>query len=225
MRIGAVAAITGGTLIVGGNIVHPRESGQLDDAETLLEVVAGSGVWVADHVLIMVAITLLLGAFYGLTHSITAEPGTTWARLGWGVAIVGVGLGVAFMATEAVALPEVASTWAASSGTEKDLALATGTTIFQLSLTLSAGAALFLFGIGPVLYGVALLGSCSYPSWLGWVGVIFGSLGTIAGIVQLLAGVTTLTGLVLVPISIVATTLWIIYLGVLMWRRSAVGQR
>lgn len=55
--------------------------------------------------------------------------------------------------------------------------------------------------------------------------MIFGSLGTIAGIVQLLAGVTTLTGLVLVPISIVATTLWIIYLGVLMWRRSAVGQR
>jgi len=113
---------------------------------------------------------LLLGAFYGLTHAINAEPGTNWARLGWGVVIIGVGLGVCFMATEIVAVPQAASIWAASTGEEKDLALATGSAIVQLSLTLSTAAALFLFGIGPVLYGVALVASHSYPSWVGWAG-------------------------------------------------------
>ena len=38
--------------------------------------------------------------------------------------------------------------------------------------------------------------------------------------IQLFTGVTTLTGLVLLPIGIVVVTLWIIYLGVLMWRKS-----
>ena len=71
-----------------------------------------------------------------------------------------------------------------------------------------------------MLYGVALLGSRNFPSWVGWVGVVFGTIGCGAGVVQLVLGVTTLTGLVLVPISIVAVTLWIICVGVLMWRRS-----
>ena len=220
LRIGAVAAIFGGIVLVVGNIFHPREPGQLDNARNLLQVVAGSDIWVADHVLILIGIALFLGAFYGLTHSITSKSGTAWARLAWAVAIIGVGLGLAFMLTEVVALPSLADTWANSSGVEKDLALAAGSAIFQLSLTLSAGAPLFLFGIVPALYGVAMLGSDDYAPWLGWVGVIFGSVSTVASVIQLFTGVTTLTGLVLVPIGIFVITLWTIYLGVLMWRKS-----
>jgi len=220
LRIGAVAAVFGGTMLVVGNIIHPREPGQLNDAETLLTVVAGSPIWVADHVVIMIALALLLGAFYGLTHSITGESGTAWARLAWGVSLIGVGLGVAFMLTEIVAMPALANAWANNSGAEKELVLAAGSAIFQLSLALSAGAALFLFGAAPLLYGVAMLRSDDYASWLGSVGVIFGSVSTVASVIQLFTGVTTLTGLVLVPIGIVVVTLWIIYLSVVMWRRS-----
>lgn len=221
LRIGGVAAIVGGVLVLFGNIIHPRESGQLDDAETLLGVIAGSEIWVADHLMIMIAITLLLGAFYGVTHSIKGETAAVWARLAWGMSIMGVGLGVAFMLTEAVAMAGLAATWADSSGNDRDVALAAGNALFQLSLALSAGAALFLFGATPILVGKAMLGSNEYPSWLGWVGVIAGLIGVAANMVQVLTGVTTQTGLVLVPIAIVTVTLWILYLGVLMWRRSA----
>lgn len=221
LRIGGMAAIVGGILVLVGNIVHPRELGQLDEASALLEVIAGSEIWVADHLVIMIAITLLLGAFYGVTHSITRGSGVVWAQLAWGTSIVGVGLGVAFMLTEAVAMAGLAETWVASSGNEKDLALAAGNALFQLSLALSAGAPLFLFGATPVLVGLAMLGSSEYPSWLGWVGVILGFIALAWGLVQVLTGVTTQTGLVLVPIGIVTVTLWILYLGILMWRRSA----
>lgn len=220
LRIGAVSGILGGILLLVGNIVHPRESGQLDDAESLLDVVSRSNIWVVDHVVIMIALALLLGAFYGLTHSIVGEPGAVWARLAWGVAIIGVGLGVAFMLTEVVAMSELADDWANNSGAQKDLALAAGSAIFQLSLTLSVGAVVFLFGATPVLYGVGMLASNQYPSWLGWVGVFFGALAMVSGVVQLFTGVTTGTGLVLTPIGIVMVTLWIIYLGVRMWRKS-----
>lgn len=221
LRIGAVGAIFGGIMLVVGNILHPREPGQLDNAERLLQVVAGSDFWVPVHMSLLIALALFLGAFYGLTHSITGRWGRAWAGLTWGTAIIGVGLGLTFMLTEVVALPALADTWANSSGVEKDLALAAGSVIFQLSLTLAAGAPLFLFGTAPLLYGVAILGSDDYARWLGWVGVIFGSVITLASVIQLFSGVTTLTGLVVVPIGIFVVTLWVIYLGVLMWMKSA----
>ena len=222
LRIGAVAAMGGGVLIVVGNILHPRESGQLDSAETLLEVVAGSAIWGADHVVIATGIALLLGAFYGLTQSIRG-PGVAWARLGWGVGIIGVTLGLLFMLTEVVAMSALADEWASSSGAKREQALAAGSAIFQMSLTLAAAASLVLFGVTPMLYGAAVLASDEYASWLGWVGLIGGALTSGASFVQLFTGITTLTGLILVPLGIVVVTLWIILLGVQMWRKSVAG--
>ena len=216
-----MAAIGGGAIALVGNILHPRESGQLDDAESLLDVASRSSVWVADHFVILSGLLLLLGAFHGLTRSITGEPGRTWARFAWGVAIIGVVFGLALMLTEAVAMAKLADTWAGSSGAEKDLALAAGSAVFELSLTLFAGGMLFFFGATPVLYGVAMLGSDDYPSPLGWAGVVFGSASVVAGAIQVFTGFTTTFFIVLFPIVSVAITLWIIYTGVVMWRKSA----
>jgi threonine/homoserine/homoserine lactone efflux protein len=54
--------------------------------------------------------------------------------------------------------------------------------------------------------------------------MILGGIGVVANIGQVLTGVTTQSGLVLVPIGIVGVTVWMIYLGVVMWRRS-IGSR
>lgn len=175
--------------------------------------------------MILVGLVLLLGGFFGLTHSITGDAATTWARLGWGIAIMGSGLGVAFMLTEAVAMAGLVESWVNSSGPQKDLALAAGSAIFQLSLSLSVGAPLLFFGGAPMLCGVAILKSSDYPNWLGTVGVGFGSVTALASLIQLFTGVTAVTGLVLVPIGIVGVTLWIIYLGRLMWKLSAAVPR
>jgi hypothetical protein len=222
LRIGGGTAMVGAVMVVAGNAIHPRESGQLDNAEALLSVVAGSSIWAVNHLILMVAIVLLLAAYYGLTHSITKEPGSAWARLGWGVAIVGAAIGVLFMLTEAVALRGIADTWAASSGVQRELALAAGDALFHLSLTLSTGAALFFFGICPILVGKAILGSTEYPAWLGRLGMVLGMLGVAVNGFQILSGVTSASGLILVPVSIIGITLWLGYSGVLMLRRSAV---
>jgi hypothetical protein len=224
LRIGSVTAVLGGIFTLAGNIIHPRAEGQLEDPETLLQIVAGSDIWVADHVIIAIGVTLLLGAFYGVTHSISDDSATAWAGLAWGVAIVGVGLGALLMLTEAVAVAGIAETWATSSGTEADLALAAGSALFHFSLALAAAAPLFLFGIAPMLTGRAILSSHEYPSWVGVAGMILGGIGVVANIGQVLTGVTTQSGLVLVPIGIVGVTVWMIYLGVVMWRRS-IGSR
>ena len=220
LRLGGRSAVSGGLFILIGNIVHPREAGQLDNAGALLEVAAGSRLWVADHLVIMAGITVLLGAFFGVTHSISGEPGTMWARLAWGISIIGVGFGVSFMLTEAIAVASLSEAWASGSGVERDASLVAGTAMLELSLTLSTGAALFLFGATPVLVGRAILGSDNYPSTIGWAGVIVGAIGVAANLIQAVTGGSTQTGLVLVPVAIVFATIWIIYLGLVMWRRS-----
>ncbi|HEX5671897.1 MAG TPA: hypothetical protein VFY46_04155 [Acidimicrobiia bacterium] len=221
MRIGGGTALVGGVMVLAGNAIHPRESGQLDNAEALLSVAANSPIWAVNHLILMVAIVLLLAAYYGLTHSITKEPGSAWARLGWGIAIVGAGIGVLFMLTEAVAVRGIADTWATSSGAQQGLALAAGDALFHLSLTLSTGGALFFFGICPIVVGKAVLGTTEYPDGLGWLGMVLGMLGVAVNGFQIVTGVTTSSGLIIVPVSIIGVTLWLGYSGVLMLRRSA----
>lgn len=220
LRIGGVGALGGGILVLVGNILHPREAGQLEDVETFLDVAAGSEIWVIDHFVILIAVSLLVAAFFGLGRSFTSEAAHVWARFAWTVSIVGVVFALALMVTEATAVAVVADQWATAAGTEQDMALAAGSVLFELSLVFSVGAMLFLFGATPMLFGVAMLTSDDYPSWIGWAGMIFGSVALAAGTIQILTQQTTLTQFVLFPVAAIGITLWIIYLGVLLWRKS-----
>ena len=91
LRLGGATAFGGGMLTFVGNIFHPREPGQLDSAANLFGVVIHNPMWAADHFVIAIGLALLLHGFYGLTQSIRGEPGATWARFAWHMAIVGVG--------------------------------------------------------------------------------------------------------------------------------------
>ena len=221
LRTGAVAAIGGGFLALAGNILHPREPGQLDNAASLFTVVAHTRLWVADHFLLALALVLLLHGFSALTRSITGERGTAWAGFAWNIAVTGIVFGLALMLTEATAVPALVDRWLNSSGPERDLALAAGSAIFELSLTFSIGGMVFLFGLATVLYGVAILASHSYQAWLGWIAAAFGSVNVAGATIQLLTGDPAPAFFVLFPVSAVVITLWMIYLGVLMWRRAA----
>jgi hypothetical protein len=221
LQLGGATAFGGGILTFVGNIFHPREPGQLDSAENLFAVVIRDEMWTADHFVIAIGLALLLHGFYGLTQSIRSEPGATWARFAWQMAIVGVVFGLALMLTEAVAMSSIARAWASRSGDEKDLLLAAGTAVFELSLTFSVGGMLFLFGAAPVLYGVAMLRSTEHRGWIAWIGVLFGLVGLAAAGIQVMSGASWLAFYVLFPIASIGITLWITYLGFRMWRISS----
>ena len=219
LRLGGATAFAGGVLTFVGNIFHPREPGQLDSAANLFDVVVRNHMWAADHIAITIGLALLLHGFYGVTQSIRNYPGAAWAHFAWHMAVIGVLLGLALMLTEAVAVTSLAHAWKGSLGGEKDLLLAAGNAVFELSLTFSVGGMLFLFGAAPVLYGVAMLtSSTEYGAWTGWIGVLFGLIGLTAALIQVMTGESWLTFYVLFPIASIAVTLWITYLGYRMWR-------
>lgn len=200
-------------MLLAGNVLHPREPGQLDNVVNFLDAVATSGMWVVVHTVLLIGITLLLCAYLGAASSLSEDQDSFWPQLGSGLAVVGGGLGVLFMLTEATAVQAIAADWAATSGDARQFAVAAATPLFHLSLTLSTAAAIFLFGLAPLAIGQALRTSGTYPAWLGRAGILVGLISVGANLFQVFSSMTTTSALILVPIGIAGATVWLISLG------------
>jgi hypothetical protein len=76
-------------------------------------------------------------------------------------------------------------------------------------------------GVPFVLFGLAVARAGTYPRWLGWVAFFAGIGSILAGIIQALTGKPTVASLILTIIGPTVITLWMLVIGVLLWRRSA----
>jgi hypothetical protein len=61
-----------------------------------------------------------------------------------------------------------------------------------------------------------------YPPWLGWVGVAGSIASFLGGVLQFLGVVSGSERLVIVPAQVVS--LWMVAMGVLMWRRAGAAR-
>ncbi len=73
-----------------------------------------------------------------------------------------------------------------------------------------------------MLYGLAVALSHTYPKWLGWLAVIAGVAVSAAGITTAYTGFSGLAMNINMPASSVVLV-WVIIVGLLMWRRGAVS--
>ena len=100
--------MVGAILAVIMLILHPRvaelDYGDFGYSEAFLQNIADSPEWVGVHIGILLTALLLTGALLGLSRSITQEPGTSWAQLGYLSALLGTGIIVANMAVDGLAL-------------------------------------------------------------------------------------------------------------------------
>ena len=91
-RIGSISAIVGAVIFMAGNMLHARSS-DIEITAEQVKAVAGSDIWVTDHLLFVLGALLMVGGLVALQRSITSEPGASWARFGYLGAIVSSGLG------------------------------------------------------------------------------------------------------------------------------------
>jgi hypothetical protein len=101
---------------------------------------------------------------------------------------------------------------------QASLLLAGDTLLWILGGTWAGVLSLF-HGVPFVLFGLAVVLDRSYPTWLGWFGFV-GGLGS------LICGVTTFLGVGLGPerlfiVFALVVSLWMVAMGILMWRRAA----
>ena len=217
LRIGSVAAIGGAVLAVIANILHPRGA-DIDDTRAHLQEIADSGIFLGAHIGLLVAFLLVVGGLAALYRSITAEWGAALARLGFANALVSAALIAVVVGIDGIALKEVANAWASS----QDPALFQASFVLeQVAFGIFSMLIFVFFGVTFILYGLAVALSDVYPRWLGWAALVVGIAAALIGLVQAYNGPSDLLTNVLFPIASILLTVWVLVIGVLMWRKAS----
>ena len=219
LRVGAVSAIVGAVLAFIGNAIHPRFSNPAD-TEAILRRIVGSTMWVGIHVGLLLAALLIIGGLVALYHSITAEPGATWARLGYAGALVSGGIFAALSGIDGYARKVTAEAWAIAPVAEKAAAFRLSDALEQVNFGFFSVFIFVFFGATFILYGLAVALSNEYPQWLGWAAVVGGIGSALVGLVQLYNGPSFLVTNVLFTIFSILLTVWVFVMGILMWRKA-----
>lgn len=209
-RVGAWGAIIGGILAILVNVFRQgRSSDAVSHLRSTVDMAATSGRWELTMVGIIVASLLLLLAFFALTQSVDDSRASAWGRLAWVTALVGTTIGIAYHAIY--------------TGLQRGAEVMRAEALDSVALVgdgLYSAWAITLFGATALFYGLAMATSSRYPTWLGWVTVAGGVAGLVTGFMHAFAGVTS-TSRLLFAISAGVFSLVVLYVGVLLLRRSS----
>ncbi len=219
MRIGSAAAILGALLAGAGNLLHPATP--RDDEVGVAQVIADSEHWTLVHVIIVFGVVLMLGGLLGVRQSVAGRGSIdALTRLGMYAATIGTTVGLTLVVLDGVAAKQLADRWVDASEMSKPIALGLVSVNETINFALAGLLNLSFAGITFVLFGLAVARSDTYARWLGWVafGAGIGSIG--ASLVQAFTGEPTVTSLILTIIGPTVIAVWLLVMGVLLWRRS-----
>jgi hypothetical protein len=221
LRLGSMLLIVGAVGAIVVNVMHPRASDY--DALALVQIVArtDSGLWIADHLGIFVAVLFVVGGQLAFSRSFTGERAAAFGRLGAGSALLGAMSWTVFVAVDGLAQKRLADTWAAAQAADKAGALGAVLAVVALSGALLIMASIVTFGITSLLLGLAIASEETYPRWLGWTGIVLGAAAVLIGFVQAYQEPSVLVSVVLPASVSLGGTIWVLALGVLLWRRTA----
>lgn len=224
-RVGSGAAILGAVSAGVGNLLHPITP--RDDPSGVARVIADSELWTPIHLVIVVGIILLLVGLFAIRHSLPGNGATdTLTRLGMYAATIGATVGLITLVLDGVAAKQLADQWAAAPEPAKATALAVVSANETVNFALAGLFNLSFAGIPFILFGLAVTraGARLYPRWLGWVACYAGIGSVLAGLLQALTGKPTVASLILTIIGPTVITLWMLLIGILLWRQAKVAQ-
>jgi hypothetical protein len=211
-----VSALVGTLGYIVAFVLH----GDLPDqtTESLLTFIADRA-WALHHLLIVFCFLLWLAALSGLSYSFTGGTAWVFGRLGQTTAVLGVAVLLWHYNIDGPALERVADAWVEAEGREKSVLLERGTILTEATSGMFPLYVALLLGLTFVLFGIAVVSSDEYPSWLGWIGAAAGALAFVVGS-------TNFAGFDILPMNLFVLTVflldfWMIAVGRLMWHRGA----
>ena len=216
-KIGALCAIAGCVLLFIGTFLHPLGADPNDAVAAFTEY-AADHLWVASHLIQLAGVTLMATALLFLTQQLEERRGKGWARIAAGGAIASLAVAAALQAVDGIALKVMVDAWAAALPEQKNGAFQAAFAVRQIEIGLASMLSLVL-GLTASVYGVALLADRTYPKWLAGLAVAGGVPTMTAGIVIAYTGFSGLAMTINMPASVILL-LWILSLGILMWRRG-----
>ena len=217
-RVGATCAVVGSALLFVGTYLHPLEADPNEAVAAFTEY-AADHLWVASHLTQLAGVALIVTALLFLAHQLELASGTGWARIAAGGAIASLSVAIALQAVDGIALKVMVDAWAAAPASQKEGAFHAAFAVRQVEIGLASMLSLSL-GLTATVYGGALLDDRAYPKWVGGLAVVGGVPTTVAGVVMAYTGFSGLAMAINMPASSVLLV-WMLVLGVCMWRRGA----
>ena len=214
LRWGGMAAMVGAALGVIFNLLHPRTDDYSIQSE--LEMVADSDIWLFDHFMLAWALAFALIGLVAIGWSFEEGPAQAWGRIATASAIGGITVAYVTIGLDGMALKDVAD--AMGDGPE---AMATARAVAHINFALFTATIGSLFGLTPVLFGLAGMASDRYPKGLAYVAFGAGLLGLLAASIQFLSGPSTLTVNVLYLGASLGYTIWLFLMGLRLWGAPA----
>jgi hypothetical protein len=218
--IGAVCAILGAVVSVAAGAGFGNITNELG-TEAVLRYISSRPDWYWPTVQLdfIIGALLWVGALAALASSLTRGVGWALGQLGIASVILGATIHVVDSSISGFGLAHLANAWAVATGSEKSILLHNGETLLMILGGTWAGVLVLFHGLPFVLFGVAVALDRSYPAWLGWFGFV-------GGFGSLFCGVTMFLGLGLVPewlfiVFALVVSLWMVAMGIVMWRRAA----
>jgi hypothetical protein len=216
--IGARAGLAGALLAMVGNLLHPATP--TGDPEAVARSIAESGIWVVDHLGIVLGLILMLGGLYAVTRSIEEGLPGALARLGFISALAGTTVGVILVTLDGLAAKHLADAWAAAPRDEATIALRLVSAEETINFALAALFNILFAGVTFILYGLAVVRSGLDRAWLGWTVVVAGIGSLVVGSVQASVGESTSLTRILTIIFPTVITLWTVRMCLVLIRRD-----
>jgi Domain of unknown function (DUF4386) len=219
LRIGAVCAILGAIVSVAAGMSFGNLTNEYGTEQVLRTIAARpEWYWPTVHLGFIVGAFFWVGAFIAL--AISLQRSVSWA-LGWlgaATVIVGAAIHVVDSSISGFGLAALASAWASAPAPEQSNLLRIGDTLLYALNGTWRSVHSYFHGVPFILSGMAVAFSRRYPPWIGWLGVVGGAGSFLGGVLQFLDFIPGSERLVIVPAQVVS--LWMVVMGVLMWRRA-----
>lgn len=190
----------------------------MGDQEALLRLAAESDAWIALHLAIVFGVALFVGGLVALSYSLRGDRAEPLARLATAGALTGGAVSLVQRAID-TAYGKVADDWASVAGTDKETLVRIASAVEDVDFTMFSISVVLFYGVTFVLYGLAVSVSDAYPRRLGWIAVFGGAGAGVVGIAQVFTGPSVLT-LFVFPAFAALLALWLLAMGVLLWRRA-----
>ena len=223
LRIGAVCAILGTILSVAAGTGFGNLTNELA-TEPVLSYVASrpSWYWPAVHLGFILGALLWVGALTVLSGSLVQ--GVGWALGKWGIAsvIVGATIHIVDSSINGFGVTALANAWAAAPASAQESLLRAGDMLLWVLGGTWASVVSYFHGLPFVLFGLAVTLDRSYPTWLGWVGFVGGA-GSLASGMMMFLSVGLFPDRLYIAFALVVS-LFMLVMGVLMWRRAGAIQ-
>jgi hypothetical protein len=220
VRWGGMAAMIGAGLGFVFNLLHPRSEAAATSTVGHLHMVANSDIWTFDHFMLAWSLAFALIGLITIGRSLTHPVSATVARYAIPSGIVGIGIGLVTLGVDGPAMKQVADQFLATRSPE---ATGAATAVVEIGKVLFIGTIGSLFGLTPLLFGLALLQGDEHPAGLGWLAVASGAGGLLIASVMYLAGFSNLMANVLFPIVATAFIVWSFIMGWRLWNARDVA--